>query len=259
MLPLPEGDVHLWLSRYDRIDDPRTLDACRAILTPEEHAQTSRFHFEDDRQRHLVTRALLRRTLSLYTDIPESAWRFVANAYGRPALAETHGDACTLSFNLSHTRHMIALAVARGTAIGVDVENHAARAAPLDIAGHFFSADEAAALSAVAPSQRQRRFFEYWTLKESYIKARGMGLSLPLDKFTFRYPCERSVSLEVHPDLADDPARWRLWQLQPEPGYLLALCVGKQDGTSARLVVQPAAQALSNTDAASCRLLRESR
>lgn len=259
MLQLPAGEVHLWLSRYDHIDDPRVLDTCRDMLTAEERAQTARFHFPDDRRRHLVTRALLRSTLSLYADADASAWRFVSNAYGRPALAQSHGDACALSFNLSHTRHLIALAITRGVAIGVDVENHAAREAPLDIAGHFFSHDEAAELATIAPAQRQRRFYEYWTLKEAYIKARGMGLSLPLDKFTFHYPCERGIGLALQPELGDDATRWRLWQLQPEPDYLLAMCVERQAGAEARLVVQPASQVLANTEAASCRLLRESR
>mgnify|MGYP003465600525 CR=1 FL=1 len=139
----------------------------------------------------------------------------------------------------------LALALTRQAAVGVDVENFAAFAAPIDIANHYFSPNEAAALIALEREHQQRRFFEYWTFKESYIKARGMGLSLPLDKFTFSYPCENTVMLDIDTELEDDPHRWLLWQLQPEPNYLLALCVEKHAGIAPKLYVHPALPGLS--------------
>ena len=56
-----------------------------------------------------------------------------------------------------------------------------------------------------APHQQQYRFFEYWTFKEAYIKARGMGLSLPLDKFSFQYPDDHAVEIAIDPELATIP------------------------------------------------------
>lgn len=240
MLQLQTGDVHLWLAYYDRIVDQRALDDYRMLLTDAEREQMGRFYFEDDRRRYLVTRALVRTALSRYAPIAAADWRFDKNAYGRPAIAEHHGSACEITFNISHTRGLIALALTRRVALGVDVENFVVRDAPIDIANHFFSPGEVAALAVVESEHRQRRFFEYWTFKESYIKARGMGLSLPLDKFTFSYPREDSVELDIDPELGDDARRWLLWQLQPAPDYLLALCIEKQAGVMPRLVVQPA-------------------
>jgi 4'-phosphopantetheinyl transferase len=258
MPDLKPGEVHLWLARYDRVDDPQANDAWRAVLIEEERAQARRFHFEDDRRRYLVTRALVRTVLSRYADVAPGDWRFSSNAYGRPSIAEAHPDAGDLSFNISHTRHLIALALTRGAMLGVDVENFVARQAPIDVANHFFSPSEVAALLALDRTRRQRRFFEYWTLKESYIKARGMGLSLPLDKFAFDYPCERTVTLDIHPELDDDPGRWHLWQMQPAPEYLLALCIEKQAGITPRLVLQPPPFRLPDIDAADLRMLRTS-
>ncbi len=258
MPDLKPGEVHLWLARYDRVDDAQAIDAWRAVLTEEERAQSLRFHFEDDRRRYVATRALVRTALSGYADVAPGDWRFSSNAYGRPSIAETHPEVGDLSFNISHTRHLIALALTRGATLGVDVENFVARQAPIDVAHHFFSPPEVAALLALDPARRQRRFFEYWTLKESYIKARGMGLSLPLDRFAFDYPCDRTVSLDIHPELEDDPQRWHLWQMQPAPEYLLALCLEKRVGIAPRLVLQPAPPSLPDLDATDFRILRSS-
>src|SRR5690606_33310169 len=101
-----------------------------------------------------------------------------------PDLAPGQTDV-PLVFNLSHTDGLIACAVSRGREVGVDVEWLDRRGGDIDVADRFFSRYEVQALYAQPPERRRDRFFRYWTLKESYIKARGMGLALPLDRFSF--------------------------------------------------------------------------
>ena len=238
-LTLHAGEVHLWLADYDRFRAHDLPPGYVDLLTEQERAQMLRFHFERDRLRHRVTRALLRTTLSRYAAVDPAAWRFVTNAYGRPAIAPEHGDACALNFNLSHTHSMIALALTHAAAVGVDVENVVQRKAPIEIADRFFSPGEAAALGALEPARQPQRFFEYWTLKESYIKARGMGLSLPLHKFTFSYPSDTSVVIDIDPELDDTPQRWMFWQLEPSAEYLVAVCLERTAADPPRLVLQP--------------------
>jgi 4'-phosphopantetheinyl transferase len=241
MLTLAPGEVHLWLAYYDRFAQSGLPDSYLELLSDEERAQMARFHFERDRLRYQVTRALVRTTLSRYSLIPAAHWRFTSNEYGRPAISVQHGcDACALHFNVSHTRSLIALAVSREAAVGVDVENVSSRVVTIDIAHRFFSRAEAAELGSLEPHRQQHRFFEYWTLKESYIKARGMGLRIPLDKFTFSYPSDTTVVLETDADLDHAPQRWTFWQLQPDPDYLLALCLEQRCAAVPRLVLQPA-------------------
>jgi 4'-phosphopantetheinyl transferase len=240
MLTLTSGEVHLWLAYYDRFAGSGLPDGYLELLTDDERVQMARFYFERDRLRYQVTRALVRTTLSRYTPIPAAQWRFTTNEYGRPTIAERHGyDACTLNFNVSHTHSLITLAVSREAAVGVDVENVTLRAAPIDLADRFLSRDEIAELRTLEPDRQQYRFFEYWTLKESYIKARGMGLSIPLDKFTFSYPSDTTVVLHTDADLDDAPHRWTFWQIQPDPDYLLALCLEQRSAAVPRLVLQP--------------------
>lgn len=237
LMPLPMAqrapatsrhDIDIWLTYYDEIDDDRQLARLRLLLSDEELAQESRFYFADDRKRYLVTRAMVRMLLSRYAPIAPEDWAFSRNAYGRPviarAIADAEHQARGLSFNLSHTRGLIALAISRGRELGVDVENIAARSVSLDVAEHFFSPVEVAELSCVAPERQQDRFFEYWTFKESYIKARGMGLSLPLDRFSFRFPHQGAVSISIDPDLQDRADRWSFWQCRPTSQHLMAIC-----------------------------------
>lgn len=239
-LPLGAGQIDIWLVFYQQIADPVLLDSLLALLNDAERVQQQRFHFPDDRLRYLATRALVRTVLSRYAPLAPAEWQFSPNDYGRPAIANTHALARTLSFNLSHTRGLIAMAVTRERVLGVDVENLTTRQVSGGIAEHFFSPTEVAALATVAPEGRQDRFFEYWTFKEAYIKARGMGLSIPLDRFSFDFPDARQVRLSIEPDLGDDAERWRFWQFRPTPDYLLALCAERLDGAEPALTVRSA-------------------
>ncbi len=221
-------DIDIWLTYYDEIVDDDQLATLRFFLSDDEVAQESRFHFTDDRKRYLVTRATVRMVLSRYAHIAPEKWVFSKNAYGRPTIADaivdSEAQARGLAFNLSHTRGLIALAVTRGRELGVDVENITARTVSLDVAERFFSPTEVAELSCVAPDRQQDRFFEYWTLKESYIKARGMGLSLPLDRFSFKFPHRSAVSMSIDPHLQDHADRWIFWQYRPTADFLMAIC-----------------------------------
>jgi 4'-phosphopantetheinyl transferase len=237
-IDLRPGEIHLWLAHYEAIGAEELLEAYRGMLNPQERSQEQRFYFARDRRRYRVTRALQRTVLSRYARIAPQDWEFSATAYGRPEIANTAAEGLRLTFNISHTHDLIVLAVTRSGALGVDVENTYAREACLGIADRYFSAAEVLALQALPLDLQQQRFWEYWTFKESYIKARGMGLSLPLDKFAFRFPDARQVLLEIQPELADDPASWELWQFRPAKQYLVALCATRCAAGPAAIVAR---------------------
>jgi len=224
LLSLPPHEVHIWLAYYDEINDEQLLGTYRQILNDAERRQEPRFYFPRDRRRYLVTRAMARVVLSRYAAVRPADWIFTHNQYGRPEIANADVAHRQLSFNISHTHSLIALGVVRSRSLGVDVENVVAREASLGIADRYFSSSETTALYAAPHTRRPFRFFEYWTFKESYIKARGMGLSLALDKFSFHFPSDRAVSFEVDPELGDDATRWKFWQFQPASQYLAAVC-----------------------------------
>jgi len=232
VLPAPlldDTQVHIWLTDPGRVTDSATLEAYDAIMTSEEREKQRRFRFERDRHDCLVTRALVRTTLSRYAAVPPTAWRFVHNRYGRPHLPPGQCDR-DLRFNVSHTRGLIACAVTLGHEIGVDVEFMSRPGKTVEVADRYFSASEIGSLRALPAERRRERFFEYWTLKESYIKARGMGLALPLAQFSLVLDGTPGIGIVFDTRLADDARHWQFELMRPTPEHMLALGVQRNPG-----------------------------
>lgn len=240
MLKVGADNVDLWLSFDDEISDEQLLSAYETLLDSGEKHRNSQFYFAKDRRRDLVTRALVRTVLSRYVPIAPHEWTFVTNEHGRPEIANAKPNDIKVVFNVSHTDGLIALAVSTHRALGVDVENICVRHPSIDIANRFFAPSEVATLVALPSNRQPKQFFEYWTFKESYIKARGMGLYLPLCRFSFHYPCNRVVVFTVDPSLEDTATRWQFWQLQPTAEHLLAVCAERVGRSVPRLVVRKA-------------------
>jgi len=215
--------VHVWYVFSDEVRDPPLLERYAALMTREERARHDRFVFARDRHQFLVTRGVLRTLIGQYLQIDPAACAFESNRYGRPSLSGP--AAATLGFNLSHTRGLIAYAMARVPEIGVDVEHVDRTAAGPDLARRFFSPSEADALDALAPPERPSRFFDYWTLKEAYIKARGLGLSLPLDSFSMQLDPAGPPRIAFTAPIDTDPESWQFAQFDPSPRHRLAVAV----------------------------------
>ena len=235
------GDVHLWCAFCDEIRDEALLEAYERLLSADERERRARFVFPHDRHRFLVTRALVRTVLSTYADVAPGDWRFTVNAHGRPEIASGHPGAGLLSFSVSHTPGLVALGVGHGRALGVDAEHVRERQAPAGVADRFFAPSEAAALRALPEARQPRRFFEYWTLKEAYVKARSLGLSLPLRDFSVQFIGERGIALSVDGKSAggtDAASPWQLWQFSVADDHLVAVCAGHTGQGQSRLVVR---------------------
>src|SRR5688572_15805989 len=233
-----EHRIDVWLAYYADISDPQLHAHYRALLTEEERSKEFRFYFADDQRRYLVTRAMVRTVLSRYLHVQPTDWRFSNNQWGRPEIANLALDECGLRFNISHTKGLIALGVTYRRELGVDVENLRTRDVSLEIADRFFAEPEVAELASAPKERQQDRFFEYWTFKESYIKARGMGLSIPLGQFSFHYPHERAVHIAIDPKLGDDANRWSFWQYRPTEEYLMAVCAERREGDAPSVTIR---------------------
>ncbi|MGN8082322.1 4'-phosphopantetheinyl transferase family protein [Variovorax sp. 22077] len=253
-LQIDAHQVHLWHLYVPEQDDPADHHAVNhalmALLTPEEREKHGRFHFARDRRRYLMTRGLIRSLLSRYVpQVAPADWRFENNEYGRPRIADAPAQGRHIRFNISHSASLVVTAVAAEREVGVDVE-HTARNAPLEIAGHFFSPKEAQALQQLPAVQQPSRFWDLWTLKESYIKARGMGLSIPLDRFSFDLDGSGSEAIGFEHGLEGDSAdRWQFWRMQPDDAHAVALCLERaRDGSEPRIVCLRATPLLASVE-----------
>jgi 4'-phosphopantetheinyl transferase len=197
------------------------LPDLKAVLSPNELQRAARFHFAKDSRHFIAARGWLRTLLARYLDTSPASLRFEYGAHGKPALSA----GCDLRFNLSHSRDLALLAVAKKRELGIDVEFMKESTAGPEIAERFFSAAEIAELRSLPPKQQRAAFFAGWTRKESYIKATGTGLFATLDRFTVSLaPNDWRVSLRVH-DNERESARWTLCSLHPGEGYAGALAV----------------------------------
>ncbi len=256
MLKLAHGDIHLWLAFPNAIQDPDLLDSYKQILTKEERDQQQRFHFPEDRHRYLVTRVLVRTVLSRYSMTPPESWCFTKNAYGRPEIISESVYEKSLSFNISHTKDLILCGISQHQTLGVDTENTHCRQAPVEV-GNYFSRQELSALSNLPKQLQHERFFHYWTLKEAYIKARGMGLSLPLDQFSFNFPDHQQVQVEFDSRMNDSAKHWSFWLLKLSKSHLGAVCAQRLPGVAQELIVKRTIPLESETSF-SCLILKQS-
>ena len=196
--------TQLW---WVRPEDFQASRAALALLNAEERQQHQRYIPPAKRHEYLVTRVLVRSVLGEALGKAPDVLQFVVNEWGRPALAPGSSSA-PIHFNISHTDGLVVCFVSTTHEVGVDTELLSRAPRLLALAPNVFAPQELSDLAALPADQQAQRAVLLWTLKESYIKARGMGLALPLDGFAFRFSGER-ISLEVQPALNDDGARWQ--------------------------------------------------
>jgi len=224
--------LQLWFAYPGDLADPAAKEACVAILDGTERARATRFKFERHRCEYIATHALTRAALSRAHPMPPQSWGFSCNEFGKPSPVPE----CGLGFNQSNSLELAVCLVAlpdpiRGVAVdvGVDVESLARAAEIVPLASRVFSTAERAQLGALPAAERPDRALSLWTLKEAYIKARGMGLSLPLQKISFLFDDpktngQQAIRFAVEPGVDDDPTRWRFCRFD-HAGHRVALAV----------------------------------
>ena len=205
------------------------------MMTEGERGRCLRFVRGVDRCTFAITRALVRLTLSIYGPTAPTEWRFVTNAHECPFVETSQAGTPPLHFNVSHTDGLVALAVTRGHRIGVDVER-VTRKVTDGVAERHFAPAEVRALRALPDADQHRAFFEYWTLKEAYIKARGKGLALPLDAFAFGLRPPLPPTIAFAPGFGDVAERWQFCQAWPTPDHRLSLAI-ERDGADVAVTV----------------------
>jgi 4'-phosphopantetheinyl transferase len=225
-IALQNDEVHVWRAMLDQ--PPSLVKSLLRALAPDEQERSERFYFQKDRDAFIVARGVLRNILGRYVNLDPSQLRFCYSAFGKPSLAGMQNQ-IDLRFNLSHSHGVALFAVACSREIGVDVEQMRPDVATEQIARRFFSRVEVTALLSLPASLQAEAFFNCWTRKEAYIKARGEGFSLPLDKFDVSLvPGQPAALLGSRVD-PEEVYCWSLTELTPGPGFAAALVVEHHD------------------------------
>jgi 4'-phosphopantetheinyl transferase len=188
----------------------------RTLLTNvsnERQERVNKYSRPDDAKRILLADILVRSVIASELKVNNKAIEFYANEYGKPFLNRN----CGLHFNVSHSGDWVVCAV-DNEPIGIDIEK--IRPVELEIAEQFFSDEEYKRLIAKNPEDQQHFFFDLWTLKESYIKAVGKGLSIPLKTFTVTMLEKGEIVVKSGNRLAN----WALKQYDFDSEYKMSVC-----------------------------------
>jgi len=199
------------------------------LLDAAERDRAGRFHRPADASDYVHSHAMMRLVLGHYSGRPPGDLVYDFGPRGKPVLTP---PSAAIAFNLSHAGGLAALGVAHGRRVGIDIERIRQETEVDAIAGRFFAGPEQAAILSRKGAQRRREFFRYWCLKEAFIKAEGVGLSLPLTDFTIA-PADDSGFQVTVADPATVTGDWQVRVLSAPDGFQAALCT---DGPIAELV-----------------------
>ncbi|WP_028866124.1 4'-phosphopantetheinyl transferase family protein [Psychromonas aquimarina] len=226
---LLSGDIHLWRIQPQKITDLTVLKSLKSVLTQSEIEKVQRYRSPKAQHNALITRAFVRFVLSQYAEIKPQDWSFTISEHGKPELNNTTP---ALRFNLSHNDDLLVCSVCLGHDIGCDVENLSRRISVEAIAKRYFSAEEYQSLKDLAPALQRRRFFEYWTLKEAFVKATGLGISQGLDTFSFKITAPETGKLNSNISLSfsqKSPIKnekdWYSCLTYPDQKHCVAVCI----------------------------------
>jgi 4'-phosphopantetheinyl transferase len=221
---LAANEIHVWRAPLDVA--PSTIQVLQPVLNSEELTRAERFRFAKDRDRYIVGRGVLRMLLASYVQRPPEELSFTYNQYGKPALSSLpEGE--SLEFNISHSHDLALFAFTSIGPLGVDVEYMREDIDYEQLAQHFFSVQENASLQSLPRTMWRQAFYNCWTRKEAYIKARGEGLAIPLDQFDVSLkPGEPAALLSSR---ESDVANWTFQELLPGADYGGALAINSHN------------------------------
>jgi len=226
--------IDLWITVPGDITDADLLQRYDHLLTKEERQRQQRYLLDTHRHDALITRAFARTVVAKYTDTPPQDLKFSQGPKGKP---ELNHPKTAVQFNISHTHNCIVCAVILEQDIGIDIEHTGRKIDIANLAKRNFSATENQQLFALPQKMQRQRFFDYWTVKESYIKACGEGLSVPLNQFSVVIPdkknfntdlackVEDDVKLQFSGERLDKTEHWNSWILEGTREHKIAITV----------------------------------
>lgn len=212
--PLRHGEVHLWCVSLDAGQE--LLESCTSALTRAENERISYYAFRQAQESYAISQGGLRLLLSSYLGLSPQAIQLERHAKGKPHTPDDR----SLFFNLSNSGRYCVYAFSRAGEVGIDIE--AIRDLPdlQQLIDTNFTDREKEYINRI-PEKRADRFFQFWTVKEAYVKAVGEGMRLTPSSVEFSvdnngFSLESIMGVQEHED-------WQCSVFAPGPGYMGAI------------------------------------
>ena len=220
-------EVHIWTISPKEITDADLLEKFKRIISVDEYKKINRYRLESAKHSALITRAFIRTLLSQYENKAPQDWVFTHSDLGKP---EIENSTIGLRFNLSHNKNLIICAVCLNHDIGCDIESLSRKMSIIPIANRFFCKKEATSIKALPENLQRKAFFEYWTLKESFVKATGKGISQGLDTFHFEFDVNKDCSFRNNINLYTEnkskvDCQWFNALIYPDEEHVIGISV----------------------------------
>ncbi|MBE7897104.1 4'-phosphopantetheinyl transferase [Paenibacillus jamilae] len=180
----------------------------------EKQHKLDRFLHREDALRGLYADVLLRWLVCRQLKIPNASLQFTYNAFGKPSLL----NAPAFHFNVSHSGKWVVCAI-DDHPLGIDIEQ--LRPIDFEVGRVCFSDTEYDALMQQDAESRLSYFYDLWTLKESFVKAEGQGLTLPLKSFSFELEARPSIGFTTE-GFTTEYCHFKQYELDPD--YKMAVC-----------------------------------
>lgn len=226
----PPGQVTVWHAATTELF---ATDAGRARalgwLTAADRARYERYRFPKDRDMFLAGRVMARALVGRALGVGPNAWEWREGPRGRPELADPDA-ARRVSFNIAHSAGLVVCAISGDGTVGVDVEHRLRPPVDAGMVRRFCAPAEVVDIERCGPSAWQDQFLKYWTLKEAYLKARGVGIAVHLSDLSFTLG-EDVIRLDrLNALSAEDDAEWAFVLDSSSPAHLVAAAVTARPG-----------------------------
>jgi 4'-phosphopantetheinyl transferase len=219
--------IHVWAFTLE--GSAECVELCRSWLSREERERADRFVFPHLRVHYTVAHGVLRCLLGRYSGMAPQELQFSTAAAGKPALQSGCSRVAPITFNLTHSETRGAIGVSVDRALGIDIERLRSNIEVLSISRNYFFGSEFTAIESAPPRLRDETFLRYWVAKEAVLKAEGVGLGFPLDRFRVDFlPGDVAARIETleAAALGDD---WTVKTLPCEAGWLGAVAARGED------------------------------
>ncbi len=219
MSTLTDQEIHIW---YADIHQFRNQVDAESLLSLSESERHQGFLDHESKAEFLLGRYLVRTKLSLYYNkILASDWKFQLSPHGKPAVVNSTSE--PLHFSLSHSGGKVACAFSKNLKIGIDIESNQREKPYLALAERFFSKTEFENIKKLPLNEQAHLFFKYWSLKEAYSKATGLGFQTAFDSFSFLIEDENKIQILLPAN--EDPKNWKFFLLSTVADFQTALAV----------------------------------
>ena len=234
MSPLTPKEAHVWTLLVTE-NDQKNIHKFSHVLSAEELCRLDQINHKQSKLEYQAAHILCRIMLSNFSDVAPADWLFKIGEHGKPEINKKLNRK-NLRFNISHTNGMVACALTTKYDIGVDLEWPSRNSQMYKIAEKKFSDIEFNYFKASSPTEQSKIFFSLWTLKESYLKAVGKGLRIPLDSFSFDLNTLEISFLDNN--AFHNTGYWKFALFRPSVAHLCALCVAHPKNSPKKIKYQ---------------------